>query len=429
MPSNRGVVYLGPKKLEVQDLDFPKLVDASNGKKIEHGVIVKVIATNICGSDQHIYRGRFPMPAGEQLGHEVTGEVIEAGRDVLFMKKGDLVSVPFNVACGRCSNCKEQHTDICKNVNPDKDCGAYGFNLGGWKGGQAEYHMVPYADFNLLKFPDKDQAMERMEALCLLSDILPTGFHGCVIAGVKPGSTVYIAGAGPVGRAAAAGARLLGASCIIVGDMKAERLELVRSAGYEVVDLAKKTPLPDQIEAILGEREVDCGVDAVGFEAHGHGIESDEERPEAVLNALMEVVRAGGGMGVPGVYAEGDPKAKTREAKQGKMLLDFGKSWIKSPTIVAGQAPVMRYNRHLMHAILWGRMDYLNDVIATEVISLDDAVDAYRIFDDGSPKKFIIDPHGSMGSTTTSKANAKAKAGASNGARREPAGRTAKARA
>jgi glutathione-independent formaldehyde dehydrogenase len=222
---------------------------------------------------------------------------------------------------------------------------------------------------------------------------------------------------------------LLGASCIIVGDMKAERLELVRSAGYEVVDLAKKTPLPDQIEAILGEREVDCGVDAVGFEAHGHGIESDEERPEAVLNALMEVVRAGGGMGVPGVYAEGDPKAKTREAKQGKMLLDFGKSWIKSPTIVAGQAPVMRYNRHLMHAILWGRMDYLNDVIATEVISLDDAVDAYRIFDDGSPKKFIIDPHGSMGSTTTSKANAKAKAGASNGARREPAGRTAKARA
>jgi len=387
---------MGPKKVEVQSVDFPELVDASNGKKIEHGVILKVVATNICGSDQHIYRGRFPMPKGEQLGHEITGEVIEVGRDVLFLKKGDLVSVPFNVACGRCRNCKERHTEICQNVNTEKDCGAYGFNLGGWKGGQSEYHMVPYADFNLLKFPDKDEAMQRIEALTLLSDILPTSFHGCVSAGVKPGSSVYIAGAGPVGRAAAASARLLGAACIIVSDVNPERLALVNNAGYEIIDLTKKTPLPDAVEAILGEREVDCGVDAVGFECHGHGSESDQEKPEQVLNDLMEIVRAGGGMGIPGVYAEGDPKAKTKEAKAGKMLLDFGKSWIKSPSLVAGQAPVMRYNRELMNAILWGRMDYLNDVVATEVISLDDAVESYRIFDEGSPKKFVIDPHGSF---------------------------------
>lgn len=424
MPSNRGVVYLGPKKIEVQALDFPKLVDASNGKKIEHGVILKVVATNICGSDQHIYRGRFPMPSGEQLGHEVTGEIIEAGRDVLFMQKGDLVSVPFNVACGRCCNCKAQRTEICKNVNPEKDCGAYGFNLGGWKGGQAEYHMVPYADFNLLKFPDKAQAMERIESLALLSDILPTGFHGCVSAGVRAGSTVYIAGAGPVGRAAAAGARLLGASCIIVGDMNPERLRLVRDAGYETADLATKVPLPDQIEAILGEREVDCGVDAVGFEAHGHGSESNTEKPETVLNDLMGVVRAGGGMGVPGVYAEGDPKAKTKEAKQGKMLLDFGKNWIKSPSIMAGQAPVMKYNRQLMQAILWGRMDYLRDVVATEVISMDEALDAYRDFDEGSAKKFIIDPHGMIGKTKPVRAEV-AEVSVVRGARR---GAVAKAR-
>ena len=396
MAGNRAVVYLGPKKLEVQDVEYPKFVDASNGRSINHGVILKVIATNICGSDQHIYRGRFPMPAGEQLGHEVTGEVIELGRDVLFLKKGDIVSVPFNVACGRCCNCKAQRTEICKNVNEENDCGAYGFNFGGWKGGQAEYHMVPYADFNLLKFPDKEKAMERIESLALLSDILPTGFHGCVSAGVRPGSTVYIAGAGPVGRAAAAGARLLGASCIIVGDVNPQRLALVKSAGYEIADLSKKTPLPDLIEAILGVREVDCGVDAVGFEAHGHGAESDTERPETVLNDLMEVVRAGGGMGVPGVYTAGDPKAKTKEAKQGKMLLDFGKSWIKSPSIIAGQAPVMRYNRQLMQAILWGRMDYLKDVIATKVISLDEAVDAYSTFSDGSAEKYIIDPHQSI---------------------------------
>ena len=394
MAKNRGVVYMGPNKLEVQELDFPELVDASNGKKIEHGVILKVVLTNICGSDQHIYRGRTTMPKGEQLGHEVTGEVLEVGRDVLFLKKGDLVSVPFNVACGRCMNCKAQRTEVCKNVNDKADCGAYGFNLGGWKGGQSEYHMVPYADFNLLKFPDKDKAMERIESLALLSDILPTGFHGCVSAGVRTGSSVYIAGAGPVGRAAAASARLLGASCIIVGDMKANRLEVVKNAGYEVVDLAKKTPLADQIEAILGKREVDCGVDAVGFEAHGHGSDSDTEESEVVINDLMEVVRAGGGMGIPGVYIEGDPKAKTKEAKQGKMMLDFGKAWIKSPHIVGGQAPVMKYNRLLMEAILWGRMDYLNEVVDTQIISLDDAVEAYDVFDKGSEKKYVIDPHG-----------------------------------
>lgn len=402
MATNRAVVYLGPHKVDVHDVPYPKLVDASNGKKIEHGVILKVVTTNICGSDQHIYRGRFPMPKGEQLGHEVTGEVIEAGRDVLFLKKGDLVSVPFNVSCGRCRNCKDQHTEICQNVNEEKDCGAYGFNLGGWKGGQAEYHMVPYADFNLLKFPDKDQAMERIEAVSLLSDILPTAFHGCVSACVKPGSSVYIAGAGPVGRAAAACARLLGASCIIVGDVQTGRLDLVKGAGYEVVDLTKKTPLADQIESILGEREVDCGVDAVGFEAHGHGSESDDEQPEAAVNAVMGVVRAGGGMGIPGVYAEGDPKAKTKQAKEGKMLLDFGKVWIKSPSLVGGQAPVMRYNRQLMQAILWGRMDYLTDVVATEVITLDDAPEAYKDFNAGAAKKYIIDPHGSSGRVSRS---------------------------
>ncbi len=394
MPSNRGVVYIGPKKIEVQDLDFPKMVDASNGNKVEHGVVLKVLLTNICGSDQHIYRGRTTMPKGEQLGHEVTGEVLEVGRDVLYLKKGDLVSVPFNVACGRCQNCKVQRTEVCKNVNTEADCGAYGFNLGGWKGGQAEYHFVPYADFNLLKFPDRDKAMERIESLALLSDILPTGFHGCACAGVGPGSSVYIAGAGPVGRAAAASARLLGAACIIVGDMKANRLELVKSAGYEVVDLSSKTPLADQIEAILGEREVDCGVDAVGFEAHGHGSDSGTEDPEVVVNALMEVVRAGGRMGIPGVYIEGDPKAPTKEAKQGKMLLDFGKAWMKSPHIIGGQAPVMKYNRLLMEAILWGRMDYLNDVVDTEIISLEDASEAYKVFSEGSEKKYLIDPHG-----------------------------------
>lgn len=391
---NRVVVYMGPRKLEIQNMEFPKLV-GPKGRKCEHGVILKIVVTNICGSDQHIYRGRFPVPKGMVLGHEMTGEVIEVGRDVEFIKKGDLCSVPFNVSCGRCRNCMERHTDVCMNVNDEVDCGAYGFNLGGWQGGQAEYMMVPYADWNLLKFPDKDRAMAKIKDLAFLSDILPTGFHGCVAAGATWGSSVYIAGAGPVGRAAAAGARLLGASCIIVGDTDKQRLEVVKKAGYQTVDLTSSTPLPDQIEAIYGKREVDCGVDCVGFEAHGHGPGAEDD-PTAVLNGLFEVVRAGGGMGVPGIYTAGDSEAKDETVKKGTYQIDFGKAWIKSPSMVAGQAPIKKYNRQLMEAILWDRMPYLGEVMNVEVVPLDKAVEAYRLFDEGSPKKYIIDPHNSL---------------------------------
>jgi glutathione-independent formaldehyde dehydrogenase len=406
MASNRAVAFMEPWKVEVQSLDFPKLV-GPKGRKCDHGAILKLIATNICGSDQHIYHGRFAVPAGMIMGHEMTGEVVELGRDVEFIKQGDICSVPFNVSCGRCRNCMERHTDVCMNVNDQVDCGAYGFNLGGWQGGQADYLMVPYADWNLLKFPDTDQAMEKITDLALLSDILPTGFHGCVAAGCTTGSTIYIAGAGPVGRCAAAGARLLGASCIIVADRNQARLELVKKAGYEIVDTSKATPVPDQIEAILGQgqREVDCGVDAVGLEAHGNGPEDGEEHSEAVINTLFEVVRAGGAMGIPGIYTDGDPQPKTELAKEGKLPLTFSKAWIKSPQLTGGQAPIKKYNRQLMMAILWDRMPYLSEVVNTEVIELDDAAESYKVFSDGSAKKFIIDPHGSIKTGARGRAN------------------------
>src|SRR5690242_10102935 len=161
MASNRGVVYLGPGKVEVQSIDYPKLQNP-RGRKCDHGVILKVVTTNICGSDQHMVRGRTTAPSGLVLGHEITGEVIEVGRDVEFIKKGDLVSVPFNIACGRCRSCKERNTHVCENVNPDRPGSAYGYvDMGGWVGGQSEYVMVPYADFQLLKFPDKEQALEK----------------------------------------------------------------------------------------------------------------------------------------------------------------------------------------------------------------------------------------------------------------------------
>src|SRR3954467_9232830 len=232
MASNRGVEYMGTGVVEVHPIDFPKL--AIGNRKCEHGVILKIVSTNICGSDQHMVRGRTTAPKGIVLGHEITGEVIEAGRDVEFIKKGDLVSVPFNIACGRCRNCKERATGVCLNVNPARPGAAYGYvDMGGWIGGQAEYVMVPYADFNLLKFPDKARAMEKIRDLTCLSDILPTGYHGAVTAGVGPGSTVYVAGAGPVGLAAAASARILGAAAVLIGDMNQERLPPAQKGGSQ----------------------------------------------------------------------------------------------------------------------------------------------------------------------------------------------------
>lgn len=394
MASNRGVVYVGPGKVEVQPIDYPKLVDP-RGRTAEHGVILRVVSTNICGSDQHMVRGRTTAPAGLVLGHEITGEVIEAGRDVQNLKIGDLVSVPFNVACGRCRTCLERNTGVCLTVNPSRAGGAYGYvDMGGWIGGQAEYVMVPYADFNLLKFPDRDQAMEKIRDLTCLSDILPTGFHGAVTAGVGPGSTVYVAGAGPVGLAAAASARLLGAAVVIVGDVNPVRLEHPKKLGYQVVDLSQDASLGDQIAQILGTPEIDCAVDAVGFEARGHGHDgAQHEAPATVLNSLMEITRPAGGIGIPGLYVTEDPGAVDDAAKKGSLSIRFGLGWVKSHSFFTGQTPVLKYNRALMQAILWDRIN-IAETVGVEIIELDEAPKGYEAFDQGAPRKFVIDPHG-----------------------------------
>jgi glutathione-independent formaldehyde dehydrogenase len=394
MSSNRGVAYMGPGKVEIQTIDYPKL--ALGHRKCEHGVILKVVSTNICGSDQHMVRGRTTAPSGLILGHEITGEVIEVGRDVEFVKVGDLVSVPFNIACGRCRNCKEGKTGICLNVNPARPGAAYGYvDMGGWVGGQAEYVMCPYADFNLLKFPDKDQAMAKIRDLTLLSDIFPTGYHGAVTAGVGPGSIVYVAGAGPVGLACAEACRLLGAALVIVGDMIPERLQQARSFGCETVDLRQNATLGEQIDQIAGAPEVDCAVDCVGFEARGHGPDSKVERPATVLNSLMQVTRAGGALGIPGLYVTDDPGGVDEAAKTGNLSIRIGLGWAKSHSFTTGQCPVMRYHRPLMQAILRERTHPAKAVNAT-VISLDEAPSGYTDFDRGAAKKFVIDPHGSI---------------------------------
>ncbi|MBP2412785.1 glutathione-independent formaldehyde dehydrogenase [Arthrobacter stackebrandtii] len=400
MSGNKAVAYKGPGVVEVIDIDYPtfELKDgpgvnpANVGRKVPHGVILRTVATNICGSDQHMVRGRTTAPTDLVLGHEITGEVVEVGPDVEFIKVGDICSVPFNISCGRCRNCKERKTGICLNVNPDRPGSAYGYvDMGGWVGGQAEYVLVPYADWNLLKFPDRDQALEKMLDLTMLSDIFPTGFHGAVSAGVGVGSTVYVAGAGPVGLAAATSAHLLGAAVVIVGDMNADRLAQARTFGCETIDLTQGDP-GAQIEQLLGVPEVDCAVDAVGFEARGHG-HGAGEAPATVLNSLMDITAAGGSLGIPGLYVTGDPGGIDAAAQKGALSLSLGTGWAKSLSFTTGQCPVMKYNRGLMMAILHDKVSIARNVNA-QAISLTDAPRGYAEFDAGAATKYVLNPNG-----------------------------------
>ncbi len=398
MADNHGVVYLGPGKVEVKTIDYPKFVNPK-GEPIHHGVILRVAVSNICGSDQHMVRGRTTAPKGLVLGHEITGEVVEKGNDVEFLEVGDLVTVPFNVACGRCRMCREQHTGVCLNVNADRAGGAYGYvDMGGWAGGQAEYVMVPYADFNLIKFPDKARAMEKLADLAMLSDILPTGFHGAVTAGVGVGSTVYVAGAGPVGLAAAASAQLLGAAVVMIGDMNPKRLAHAKKVGFEPIDLTKSDRLEDLIAAVVGEPEVDAAIDAVGFEAHGHGKQHATEAPATVLNSLMGITRPAGGIGIPGLYVTEDPGATEESARHGSLSLRFGLGWARSLRFSTGQTPVLKYNRQLMQAILHDRLP-IAKIVNAQVIPLEEAPRGYEEFDKGAATKFMLDPHGMLAGT------------------------------
>ena len=401
MAENRGVAYMGPGKVELHDIDFPtfELQDgpgvnpANVGRQLSHAAILRIVATNICGSDQHMVRGRTTAPEGLILGHEITGEVIETGPGVEFIKKGDLCSVPFNIACGRCRMCKTGNTGVCLNVNPDRPGSAYGYvDMGGWVGGQAEFVAVPYADLEPPEVrgqgtgagedPRPDDAVGH----------LPDRLSRRYTAGVTSGSTVYVAGGGPVGLAAAHSAQLLGAAVVIVGDLIPERLEQARSFGCETIDVSKGDP-KDQIEQILGVPEVDAAVDAVGFEARGHGSDADHEAPATVLNSVMDVTRVAGKLGIPGLYVTGDPGAVDEAAKVGSLSIRIGLGWAKSHSFTTGQCPVMRYHHGLMQMILNDKAQIAKAVNAT-VITLDEAPQGYEDFDKGAAKKFVFNPHG-----------------------------------
>src|SRR5260370_5970538 len=252
--------------------------------------------------------------------------------------------------------------------------------------------MVGYGEVNVWSCEDKKQVMEKMRDLTCLSDIFPSGYHGAVTAGVGVGTPVYVAGAGPVGLACAAACQLLRAGGVIVGDLNKDRLEQARSFGCETVDVSLQTSIADQIEQILGAPEVDCAVDCVGFEAHGHGVEAKKEAPGTVLNSLMTLTRAGGAIGIPGLYVTDDPGGVDQAAKTGSLSIRLGLGWAKSHSFHTGQTPVFKYNRQLMHAILHDKIQIAQALNVT-VIKLDDAPKGYVDFDKGTAEKFVMDPH------------------------------------
>ena len=340
----KAVVYKGPYQVAVEEVPQPRIEEPGDA-------LVRIITTNICGSDLHMYEGRTSVEEGKVLGHENMGIVEETGPGVTRVKPGDRVSVPFNIACGTCRNCVGGWTSFCLRTNPAEgvDGAAYGYaQMGPYQGGQAEYLRVPFADFNLLELP---QGSEFEQDFAMLSDIFPTGYHGAELAGVAPGDTVAVYGAGPVGLLAAHSCYLRGAARVFAVDLEADRLALAEKFGATPVNLTDGDPAQQIIDA-TGGAGADRGIEAVGYQAHDH---TGQEHPEMVLDSLVTAVRTTGGIGVVGVYLPQDPGAATEGAREGRIGFGYGTFFQKGQRMGTGQCPVKRYNEQLRDLIIAGR--------------------------------------------------------------------------
>ena len=362
----KAVVYKEPNKVEVEEVDDPRIEDPTD-------VVVEITTTAICGSDLHMYEGRTDVDPGTVFGHENMGTVVEVGPGVSSVRKGDRVSMPFNIACGFCKNCLAGFTGFCLTVNPGFGGGAYGYaSMGPYRGGQAEYLRVPFADFNCLQLPKGD---EHENDFAMLADIFPTGYHATALAQVGPGETVTVMGAGPVGLMAAYSALIKGAAQVFVVDRVASRLKLAEQVGAVPIDLGDGD-VGDQVRDRTDGNGSDKGIDAVGFQAT---VEGGEEQPAVVLNTLVDAVRATGMLGVVGLYVPSDPGADSEEAGRGELLFKIGKFFEKGLRMGTGQANVKSYNQQLRDLIIAGRAE--PSFVVSKDLTLEDAPDAYERFD------------------------------------------------
>ncbi|MDT7538344.1 MAG: glutathione-independent formaldehyde dehydrogenase [Actinomycetota bacterium] len=378
----QAVVYREPFKVAVEQVDDPRLEQPND-------VIVKITSAAICGSDLHMYEGRTAAEAGIVFGHENLGTVQEVGKGVVSIKKGDRVVMPFNVACGFCKNCTAGYTGFCLTVNPGFAGGAYGYvAMGPYRGGQAEYLRVPFADFNCLKLP---AGTEHESDFIMLADIFPTGYHACELADVSPGETVAVYGGGPVGLMAAYSALIRGASRVFVVDRVPERLAKAEQIGAIAINFEEHDPV-EQIKEQTDGEGADKGVDAVGYQAVAH--EGTGEAPATVLNSLIETVRPTGRLGIPGLYVPSDPGGPDEHAKQGMLLVAIGKAFEKGLELGTGQCNVKQYNRQLRDLIIAGRAE--PSFVVSHELPLAQAPEAYEKFDqrvDGYTK-VILHPRG-----------------------------------
>jgi threonine dehydrogenase-like Zn-dependent dehydrogenase len=384
---------MGKEKLSVETVPDPKILN-------ERDAIVKITSTAICGSDLHIYGGFIPsMEKGDIIGHEFMGEVVELGRGVTNLQKGDRVVVPFPIACGSCFSCQNQLFSLCENSNPNawmaekmwghSPAGLFGYShlLGGFAGGQAEYARVPFADVGPIKVPDEltdDQVL-------FLSDIYPTGYMGADLCDIKGGDTIAVWGCGPVGQFAMKSAFLLGAERVIGIDRVPERLQMAREkVGAETINYEEVNTL-DALKEMTGGRGPDACIDAVGMEAHTPGpiyaydrlkqaVMLETDRPIALREAVM-AVRNGGTVSVIGVY--------------GGFIDKFpAGAWMnRAITMKTGQTHVQKYLRPLLERIQKGDID--PSFVITHHLSLEQAPEGFAMFQakqDGCIK-IVLKPH------------------------------------
>ncbi len=377
----KALVWHGKDDVRVDTVDDPKIEEPTDA-------IVKITATAICGSDLHLLDGYQPtMKSGDILGHEPMGIVQEVGKGVKKLKKGDRVVIPFIIACGQCWFCQRKLFAACERSNPNgemaakvmghKVSGAFGFShlLGGFSGGQAEYLRVPYADVG----PQKITSSLPDEKVLFLSDILPTGWMAAENAGIEPGGTVAIWGAGPVGQMAIQSAWMMGAGKVISIDRVPERLDLSSGPGKAETINFDDEHVKERLDEMTGGRGPDSCIDAVGTEAHSHGsidavldkakktLKLGTDRAHVIREAIL-CCRTGGTVSVPGVYVGMIDK------------FPFGAAMNKGLTIKTGQTHVQRYTQPLLDKIEAGEID--PSFIISHRAPLKDAPELYKTFRD-----------------------------------------------
>ena len=378
----KAVVYHGPRDVRVSDVPDAEIERPTDA-------LVRITSTNICGSDLHTYEGRTDFEPGRTLGHESMGEVVEVGTGVEKIRVGDWVVLPFNISCGFCENCERGLTNYCLTTQPNpKTAGAaYGLaDMGPYGGGQAELLRVPFADQNALRLGE--DAQDKENDYVMLSDIFPTGYHATEMAGVLPGDSVVIAGAGPVGLMAALSAAIKSAAKVMVVDRHPDRLRLAEQIGALAIDDSTTDP----VQAVLEETKglgAHRGCECVGYQAHDP---QGTEDPAATLNMLIRSVRFTGGIGVVGGFVPDDPGGTGDLAQQGKVAVEYGLHWLKGQALGSGWCPVKKYNQRLRDLIAVGKAN--PSWIISHELPLEDAVEAYKHCDARSPgwTKVVLKP-------------------------------------